>query len=186
MFEFIKEAQDIRFTSADLKEIYEPLITQFGFEYEECLDSRKKGMVWTKSYLDDGYLSVTMIIREGWWDFCPSPEKATFFSSSLWLQKDVYNDHHDLPGCILYSNPDEWEDCCEDEVDIMLEAIPEARAEVNDVLEKCRVALSQKLVQIRDDLRNGKTWEQIKPTLTYERLVPEELPYPKVDKTFNF
>lgn len=172
MFEFDKETQDIRFTSTDLKEVYEPLITQFGFEYEECLDSKKNGMVWTKSYLDDGYLSITMIIREGWWDFCPSPSNPTFFSSSLWLQKNVY---HDQPGCILYSNPAEWEDCGEDEVDIILEAIPEARAEVNEVLEKCRIALSKKLIQIRNELRNGKTWEQIKPTLTYERLVPEEL-----------
>lgn len=183
MFEFIKETQDIRFTSADLKEVYEPLITQFGFEYEECLDPDKKGLVWTKSYFSDCYLNVVMIIREGWWDFCPGPEKATFFSSSLWLQNDV---HPDQPGCILYSNPSEWEGYCEDEVDIMLEAIPKARAEVNEVLEKCRVALSQKLVLIRDELLNGKTWEQIKPTLTYERLVPEELPYPRVDKTFNF
>lgn len=182
MFEFNKETETFCFQHEDLKEVYEPLITQFGFEYEECLDSRKTGMVWTKSYLDDEYLNITMIIREGWWDFCPSPEKATFFSSSLWIQNDV----HDQPGCILYSNPSEWEGYCEDEVDIILKAIPKARTEVNKVLEKCRVALSQKLVQIREELRNGKTWEQIKPTLTYERLVPEESPYPKVTKTFSF
>ncbi len=182
MFEFNKETETFGFQHEDLKEVYEPLITQFGFEYEEYLDSKENGMVWTKSYLDDEYLNITMIIREGWWDFCPSPEKATFFSSSLWIQNNV----HDRPGCILYSNPSEWEGYCEDEVDIILEAIPKARAEVNKVLEKCRVALSQKLVQIRDELRNGKTWEQIKPLLTYERLVPEELPYPKLAKTFNF
>jgi hypothetical protein len=183
MFEFDKETETFCFQPEDLKEVYEPLITQFGFEYEECLDSDKKGLVWTKAYSScDDYLSVVMIIREGLWDFCPSPEKATFFSSSLWIQNDV----HDQPGCILYSNPNEWEGYYEDEVDILLEAIPNARAKVNEVLEKCRVALSQKLVQIRDELRNGKTWEQIKSTLTYERLVPEELPYPKVNKTFSF
>ncbi len=148
----LDEHNDLVFNAADLKEVYEPIITQYGFEYEAFLDRDKKGLVWTKLYEGDEYemeLLPTMVIRETCADICPAPEEATYFSTSLWWEISS------AQGLMIFANPKEWgEDFDElDEVELLAEYAREARKEVNEVLEQCRQQLKAKLIEIRAKLR---------------------------------
>ncbi len=143
--------KDLIFTAADLKEIYEPIITKYGFEYDEGLDRRKKGLVWTKVYEGDMYcedLYPLMVIRETGMDPLSAEEcnKAKFFSTSLWFE-DLFG-----PGFMVGANPNEFEDGSGDEVETLIEYMREAQKEVNEVLEKCRRQLAAKLTKIRNKL----------------------------------
>ncbi len=143
------------FTAADLKEIYEPIITKYGFEYDGGLDRDKKGLVWTKEYEGDMYceaLCPLMVIRET--DMSPLSEeefnKAKFFSTSLWLE-DLGSQ-----GFMVGANPTEFEDGSGDEVETLIEYMREARKEVNEVLEECREQLAAELTKIRNKLIKEK------------------------------
>lgn len=144
------------FTAANLKEIYEPIITKYGFEYDGGLDRNKKGLVWTKVYEGDEYcmaLWPLMVIRET--DMDPLSEedfnKAKFFSTSLWLE-DLGSQ-----GFMVGANPNEFEDDDSgDEVVTLIEYMKEAQKEVNEVLEKCRRQLAAKLTRIRNKLIKEK------------------------------
>lgn len=139
------------FTAADLKEIYEPIITKYGFEYDEGLDRDKRGLVWTKEYEGDEYyedLCPLMVIRETGLSPLSEEEfnKAKFFSTSLWLE-DLFS-----PGFMVGADPTEFEDGSGDEVEKLIEYMKEAQKEVNEVLEKCRRQLAAKLTKIRNKL----------------------------------
>lgn len=139
------------FTAADLREIYEPIITKYGFEYDAGLDHDKRGLVWTKEYEGDEYcmaLWPLMVIRETGLSPLSAEEfnKAKFFSTSLWLE-DLFS-----PGFKVGADPTEFEDGSGDEVEILIEYIKEAQKEVNEVLEKCRRQLAAKLTKIRNKL----------------------------------
>lgn len=150
MFEF-RAHEGLIFTAADLKEIYEPIITKYGFEYDAGLDRDKKGLVWTKEYKGDEYyedLYPLMVIRET--GLSPLSEEefneAKFFSTSLWLE-DFCNQ-----GFMVGADPTEFEDGSGDEVEKLIEYMKEAQKEVNEVLEKCRRQLAAKLTKIRNKL----------------------------------
>lgn len=147
----LDENSDLIFSAADLKEIYEPIITQFGFEYEACLDRHKKGLIWTKLYEGDegrDYLWPTMVIRETCMDPISSPEEATYFSTSLWWSLWSEED----PGFMLGVNPDEFDDGSGDEIEDLIIYMRVAQREVNEVLEKCRQQLVIKLNEIKAKL----------------------------------
>lgn len=138
------------FGAEDLREVYEPIVTEFGFIYDESLDRRKKGLVWSKCYESD-YLSPDlwplMIIRETGADICPSSREASYFSTSLWWGDCSGN------GLTLGVNPNEFEyDDSGDEIDLFVEYARYAQKEVNDVLEKCRQKLATKLCEIEAKL----------------------------------
>ncbi len=147
MFEFSAHGGLI-FTAADLKEIYEPIITKYGFEYDAGLDRDKKGLVWTKVYEGDMYYEPLMVIRETGMDPLSEEElnKAKFFSTSLWLEGLCNQDF------MVGADPTEFEDGSGDEVEILIEYMKEAQKEVNEVLEKCRRQLAAKLTKIRNKL----------------------------------
>ena len=140
---------DLIFRSKDLKEVYEPIVKQYGFVYEEELDRRKNGLVWTKLYTgticNEGLLPV-MVIRETDADPCPAPEEATYFSTSLWWE-DFFN-----PGFMVGTNPDEFGDGLGDEVEDLIICMQRAQKEVNEVLEKCRQELVSRLTEIKAKL----------------------------------
>lgn len=143
------------FTAADLKEIYEPIITKYGFEYDGGLDRNKKGLIWTKVYEGDKYyedLYPLMVIRETGMDPLSEEEfnKAKFFSTSLWLED------FSGPGFMVGADPNEFEDGSGDEIEILIEYMKEAQKEVNEVLEKCRRQLAAKLTRIRNKLIKEK------------------------------
>ena len=148
MFKLDKN-NDLIFKAKDLKEVYEPIITQFGFEYEAGLDTDKTGLVWTKYYtgtLCNEALLPVMVIRETGANPCTSPEEATYFSTSLWWE-DFCN-----PGFMIGTNPDEFEDGSGDEVEDLIICIQKAQKEVNEVLEKCRQQLVSKLTELKAKL----------------------------------
>ncbi len=137
------------FNSEDLKEIYEPIVKQFGFEYDSYLDRDKRGLVWTKlydEYTDNSELWPTMVIRESGADPCPSSEEATYFSTSLWWENTVG------PGFMIYANPNEFEFGPSEDVEDLIYVMREAQKEVNEVLEKCRQQLAAKLKEIETNL----------------------------------
>lgn len=139
----------LTFTTEDLKEVYEPIITKYGFEYEAYLDKDKKGLIWTKLYKGEENLDnlwPTMVIREAHIDLYPSLEEATYFSTSLWWE-DLFT-----PGFMIGANRKEFTDESGDEVEVLIELMEEAKREVNDILEKCRQQLAAKLLEIRDRL----------------------------------
>lgn len=148
MFKLDKN-NDLIFKAKDLKEIYEPIITRFGFEYEAGLDTDKKGLVWTKyftgTHCNENLLPV-MVIRETNADPCPAPEEATYFSTGLWWE-DFYNS-----GFMIGTNPDEFNDGSGDEVEDLIICMQSAKKEVNEVLEKCRQELVVKLTEIKANL----------------------------------
>lgn len=140
---------DLIFRAKDLKEVYEPIVKQYGFEYEEGLDLRKNGLVWTKLYtgtMCNECLLPVMVIRETAADPCPITEEATYFSTSLWWE-DFVN-----PGFMVGTNPDEFEDGSGDETEDLIICIQRAQKEVNEVLEKCRQELVSKLTEIKAKL----------------------------------
>ena len=145
MFKLDKN-NDLIFNTKDLKEVYEPIITQFGFEYEPYLDKDKKGLVWTKLYEGHDHnmkLWPTMVIREGYWDTCPAPEEATYFSTSLWWEISSSE------GLMIGVNSEEFDDGSGDEVEDLIIYTQRAQKEVNDILEKCRQQLVTKLTEIK-------------------------------------
>lgn len=139
------------FEAADLKEIYEPIITTYGFEYEAYLDKDNKGLIWTKLY-EGGkhheYLWPTMVIRETFMDPIPNPEEAAFFSTSLWWEDDTWLN----PGFMIGVNPEEYDDDSGDEIEDLIVYMKSAQKEVNEVLEKCRQQLCARLTEIKDKL----------------------------------
>ena len=140
---------DLVFKAKDLKEVYEPIVRQFGFEYEEGLDKDKKGLVWSKLYVAESYnenLWPVMVIGESGASFIPSPENATYFSTSLWWE-DFCNS-----GFMIGVNPDEFDDGSGDEVADFIDCIKSAQREVNEVLEKCRQQLVDKLTEVKKKL----------------------------------
>jgi hypothetical protein len=150
MFE-LDSYNSLIFTAADLKEIYEPIITKYGFEYDKGLDRDKKGLVWTKVYEGDEYcmaLWPLMVVRET--DMSPLSDEefneAKFFSTSLWLE-DRGNQ-----GFMVGADPTEFEDGSGDEVETLIEYMREAQKEVNKVLEECREQLAAELTKIRNKL----------------------------------
>lgn len=148
MFELDKN-NCLIFKAEDLKEVYEPIITQFGFEYDAGLDRNKKGMVWSKCYVADAYnvdLWPVMIIRESGNDMCPTLDAATYFSTSLYWD-DFYTN-----GFTLHVNPNEFDDGSGDEVQTIIDYILAAQKEVNDILECCRQQLASTLTDIRNKL----------------------------------
>ena len=154
MFE-LDSYNSLIFTAADLKEIYEPIITKYGFEYDGGLDRNKKGLVWTKIYEGDEYyedLYPLMVIRETSMDPLSEEEfnKAKFFSTSLWLED------FSSPGFMVGADPNEFEDGSGDEIEKLIEYMTEAQKEVNEVLEKCRRQLAAKLTRIRNKLIKEK------------------------------
>jgi hypothetical protein len=154
MFE-LDSYNSLIFTAADLKEIYEPIITKYGFEYDKGLDRDKKGLVWTKVYEGDEYcmaLWPLMVVRET--DMSPLSDEefneAKFFSTSLWLE-DLGNQ-----GFMVGADPTEFEDGSGDEVETLIEYMREAQKEVNKVLEECREQLVAELTKIRNKLIKEK------------------------------
>jgi hypothetical protein len=147
----LDEHNGLIFRAEDLKEVYAPIVTQFGFEYDAFFDRDKKGLVWTKCY-DGGdtydYLWPTMIIRETRADPVPSPEEATYFSTSLYLEDTIMS----KSGYTLYSNEKEFGDGEDDEIELFIEHIRAAKEEVNEVLEQCRQQLACKLMDIQNNL----------------------------------
>ncbi len=138
------------FKAEDLREVYEPIVAEFGFEYDEFLDRRKKGLVWSKCYESD-YLSPDlwplMIIRETGADICPSSREASYFSTSLWWG-DSWGE-----GLTLGVNPNEFEDDDSgDEIELFVKYARYAQKKVNDVLEKCRQKLVARLSEIEAKL----------------------------------
>jgi hypothetical protein len=145
----LDENDNLVFDAKDLKEVYEPIVSQYGFEYEAYIDQGKRGLVWTKLYEgDDGEeeLWPTMVIRESYSDYVSSPEKATYFSTSLWWEccPDT--------GLMISANSKEWEDYNLNEVELLVEYARKAKKEVNKVLEECRKQLVVKLAEIKDNL----------------------------------
>lgn len=70
----------LEFTRQELKELFEPIIKNFGFEYEAFLDSDKRGLVWTKQF--DWAGDVTdplMVIEESAADFVGVDYAADYF-----------------------------------------------------------------------------------------------------------
>ena len=145
----LDERNGLIFKAKDLKEIYEPIIVQYGFAYEECLDRHKNGLVWTKLYTgtccNENLLPV-MVIKESGADPCPSPEEATYFSTCLWWE-DFSN-----PGFMIGVNPDEFDDGSGDETEDLIICIQEAQKEVNEVLGESRRQLKEKLLKIQNKL----------------------------------
>ena len=143
------------FKATDLKEVYEPIITKYGFEYDKGLDHDKKGLVWTKVYEGDEYcmaLWPLMVIRET--DMSPLSDEefneASLFSTSLWLE-DLCSQ-----SFMVGANPTEFEDGSGDEVETLIEYMREGQKDVNEVLEKCRVQLVAELTKIRNKLIKEK------------------------------
>jgi hypothetical protein len=149
VFKFDKNT-GLTFRAKDLKEVYEPIVTQFGFEYDATLDRKKRGLVWSKCYVADAYaenLWPVMVIRETGNDIFPDSKEATYFSTSLYFE--------DWPsgGFTIGVNPDEFEyDNSGDETEALFELITYAKEEVNNVLECCRQQLAAKLTSIQDKL----------------------------------
>jgi hypothetical protein len=145
----LDEYNNLIFRAEDLKEVYEPIVTQFGFEYDAFFDRDKRGLVWTKCYEggdDCEHLWPTMIIRETGDSIFPDVEEATYFSTSLYFEECFRS------GFTLDVDPDEFDDDSGDETIVFFEIVNDAKEEVNDVLEKCRQLLTAKLISIRDKL----------------------------------
>jgi hypothetical protein len=144
--------ESLRFTAQELREIYEPIVSKHGFEYEACLDRHKTGLVWSKLYEGDrglDYLWPSMVIRERHWDTCPSDIDATYFSTSLYWSEPIESD------CFtLEVNPKEFDVDYEDEseLEVFCRIAREAQEEANYILEECRKELIEKLAEIREKL----------------------------------
>lgn len=148
MFKLDKN-NDLIFNAKDLKEVYEPIITQFGFEYEPYLDKDKKGLVWTKLYEGHDHnmeLWPTMVICEGCGDTCPASEEATYFSTRLWWELSSSE------GLMIGVNSEEFDDDSGDEVEDLIIYTRLAQKKANDILEKCRQQLVTKLTEIKAKL----------------------------------
>lgn len=147
----LDDSNGLIFRAEDLKKVYEPIVTQFGFAYDAFFDKDKKGLVWTKCY-DGGdsyeYLWPTMIIRETYADPTPDPENATYFSTSLYWEDDLRS----KSGYMLAVNKKEFGDWEDDDVELFINHLIVAKKEVNEVLEKCQQQLAAKLISIRDKL----------------------------------
>jgi hypothetical protein len=131
---------NLSFNTKDLKEVYELIVTQFGFEYAPYLDINKKGLVWTKLYESDTGdvdLCPIMVIREADSYYA----EAAFFSTNLYWE-----------GFSLYVNPNEFDDESGDEVEVLTDIIKSAQKEVNEVLEECRQQLAAKFTEIKNNL----------------------------------
>lgn len=147
---------NISFDTEDLKAIYEPIVTQYGFEYDEGLDYRKRGLTWSKLYEgEDGEEDVwpIMIITESSGDHPSIPDEGSFFSTRLYWDSCFTS----APGLIVHANPREWGDECadDDRNDGIAQLVYHAQAaqkEVNQVLEECRKQLVAKLTEIRNTL----------------------------------
>jgi hypothetical protein len=130
----------LEFTRQELKELFEPIIKNFGFEYEAFLDPDKRGLVWTKQF--DWAGDVTdplMVIEESAADFVGVDYAADYFSSRLYWE--------DLR---LFANPEEFgEAYYDDEVMSFIEGIREAQKEVNRVLIESRALLQAELFKIK-------------------------------------
>jgi hypothetical protein len=148
MFKLDKD-NSLVFNSKDLKEVYESIVKQFGFEPDPFLDTDSRGLTWSKLYEDSNIypdLWPLMIIRATGADPCPSPEEATYFSTSLWWENTSKS------GFIIGVNPDEFDDESGDETEDLFDIIKDAQEEVNDVLEQCRLLLVGKLTEIKSKL----------------------------------
>ncbi len=140
----------LEFSTQELKELYEPIITKYGFEYDKGLDRDGRGLVWTKLYESSGCyddLWPLMVIRESDYDFYPGTEDANYFSTSLYWE-DIGSS-----GFQLGINPLEFDDDSGDELELFYLTAKDAQKEANQVLEECRQQLAAKLIEIRDQLR---------------------------------
>lgn len=147
----LDESNGLIFRAEDLKEVYEPIVAQFGFEHDAFFDRHKNGLVWTKCY-DGGdnydYLWPTMIIRETDADPMPSPNNAAYFSTSLYWEDPIMT----KSGYMLRADEKEFGDGEDDEIELFTEHLRAAKEEVNEVLEKCRRQLADELNDIQSKL----------------------------------
>lgn len=147
---------EISFDKEDLKAIYEPIVTQYGFEYDEGLDSHKRGLMWSKLYEgEDGAedLWPIMIITESSGDHPSIPDEGSFFSTRLYWDSCFTSN----PGLTVHANPREWgdeyaDDDRNDGIAQLVHYALAAQKEVNEVLEECRKQLVAKLTEIRNTL----------------------------------
>lgn len=147
------EDNAVRFSSSELKEIYEPIVNKFGFTYDEYFDDKgkRRGLVWTKLFEDSTVsadLWPLMVIEEANYDYYPSLEEATYFTTSLY-----WEDYTSPSGLLLGVNPNEFEDGSGDELEVFYTLAREAQATVNKVLEDSRKLLANALIQKREALR---------------------------------
>jgi hypothetical protein len=145
----LDESNGLIFRAEDLKEVYEPIVAQFGFEYSAGFDLHKNGLAWSKCYEADPYsenLWPLIVIRETGNDVFPDTAVAKYFSTDLYWE-DCFKS-----GFTLGINPDEFDDGSGDETVVFFEIVNEAKKEANEILEKCRQQLAAKLLSIQDKL----------------------------------
>lgn len=147
------EDNAVRFSSSELKEIYEPIVNKFGFTYDEYFDDKgkRRGLVWTKLFEDSTVsadLWPLMVIEEANYDYYPSLEEATYFTTRLY-----WEDYTSPSGLLLGVNPNEFEDGSGDELEVFYTLARDAQAAVNKVLEDSRKLLANALIQKREALR---------------------------------
>lgn len=143
-------------SSEELKEIYEPIVNKFGFTYDEYFDDngKRRGLVWTKLFEDSNVstdLWPLMVIQEANYDYYPTLEEATYFTTGLYWESYTSPD-----GLLLGVNPNEFADGSGDELETFYLLARKAQRVVNEVLEESRKLLVNALTQKRELLRLTK------------------------------
>lgn len=144
----------ISFGSQDMREIYDPIISQYGFEFDENLTNQEGDLTWTKLFegtKNEEDVWPVMVITRSAGDYVDVPDEGSFFSSRL-----LWDSNYNGSGLFIYSNPREWGDeHADEENDGVAQLIYHAQAaqkEVNQVLEECRKQLVTRLNEIRTEL----------------------------------
>lgn len=145
----------ISFAEQDMREIYDPIVSQYGFEYDEYLTKITHDISWSKLYEGEPCAEAVwpiMVITRSAGDFVDVPAEGSFFSTRLYWDPSLSNDS----GLFIFSNPREWGDeHADEENDEVAQLIYHAQAaqkEVNQVLEECRKQLVTRLNEIRAEL----------------------------------
>jgi hypothetical protein len=145
----------ISFAEQDMREIYDPIVSQYGFEYDEYLTKITHDISWSKLYEGEPCAETVwpiMVITRSAGDFTDVPAEGSFFSTRLYWDPSLSNDG----GLFIFSNPREWGDEHageeNDEVAQLIYHAQAAQKEVNQVLEECRKQLVTRLNEIRAEL----------------------------------